>query len=94
VEYQQKRDLVETTRPLTFEGVPCKVGGWANDHATITAQFPGFWWASWETVERVVNGDGNFTVEDVTLTHMMWKGEGVSIPQKVREYFRIPESVQ
>jgi hypothetical protein len=93
VDYQRKHELAETTKPLTFEGISCKVAGWANDYATITAQFPGFWQASWETVERVINGDGNFTVEDVTLTNMRWLGAGIEIPVKVREYFRIPDNV-
>ena len=86
---QQKRSLVEHPRPLTFEGIPCKVAGWTNDYATVTAAFPGFYQASWETVERVINGEGNFTVEDVTLTNMIWKGDGTPIPDKVREYFNL-----
>jgi hypothetical protein len=88
--YSRKRDLVNTTKELTFEGIPCKVGGWANDYATITARFPGFYMASWETVERVVNGNKNFVVEDLTLTSMNWHGDGLEFPEKVRTYFRIP----
>ena len=90
----RRKQLAETSRPLTFEGIPCKVGGWGNDYATVTAHFPGFWQTEWETVERVVNGDGNFNVEDVTLTKMTWKGDGTPIPEKVREYFRIPERIK
>ena len=44
---QQKKVLALTPRKLTFEGVPCKVAGWANDYATITADFPGFYQAGW-----------------------------------------------
>ena len=68
--------------------VELSAAGWANDHATVTAQFPGFYQATWETVERVVQGDGNFTVEDVTLTNMRWLGS-IELPEKVREYFNI-----
>jgi hypothetical protein len=60
----RRKQLAETSRTLTFEGVPCKVGGWGTDYATVTAQFAGFYQATWETVERVVEGDGNFTVEE------------------------------
>jgi hypothetical protein len=88
--YSRKRDLVNTIKELTFEGVPCEIGGWANDYATLTADFAGFYQAPWETVERVVKGDGAFVVEDVTLTNMIWKGDGTPIPDKVREYFHIP----
>ena len=88
MDYQRKRELAETTKRLTFEGVPCQVGGWANDYATITAIFPGFYQAEWETVERVVEGDGNFTVEDVRLTNMRWLGS-IELPKKVREHFKI-----
>jgi hypothetical protein len=84
----RRKQLAETSRSLTFEGVPCKVAGWANDYATITALFPGFYQATWETVERVVEGGGNFTVVDVTLTNMRWLGT-MELPEKVREYFRI-----
>ena len=84
----QRKQLVETSRSLTFEGVPCKIAGWADDHATVTALFPGFYQATWETVERVVKGDGNFRVEDVTLTNMRWHGT-IELPKKVREYFNI-----
>ena len=84
----RRKQLAETSRPFTFEGVPCDVAGWANDYATVTAQFPGFYQASWETVERVAEGDGNFTVEDVTLTNMLWHGS-IKLPDKVREYFNI-----
>lgn len=89
MDYQRKRELAETTKPLTFEGIPCKVAGWANEYATVTALFPGFYQATWETVERVVQGDGNFTVEDVTLTNMRWLGS-IELPEKVRKYFNIP----
>ena len=88
MDYQRKRELAETTKPLTFEGIPCKVVGWANDYATITALFPGFYQATWETVERVVQGNGNFTVEDVTLTNMRWRGT-MELPEKIRTYFSI-----
>ena len=84
----RKKQLAETSRKLTFEGVPCKIAGWANEYATVTALFPGFYQATWETVERVVEGDGNFTVEDVTLTNMRWLGT-IELPVKVREYFNI-----
>lgn len=84
----RRKQLTETSRSLTFEGVPCQVAGWANEYATITAKFPGFYQATWETVERVVKSDGNFTVEDVTLTNMRWQGT-VELPKKVREYFNI-----
>ena len=84
----RRKQLAETSRPLTFEGVPCKVAGWANDYATVTAQFPGFYQATWETVEHVAEGDGNFTVEDVTLINMRWLGS-IKLPEKVREYFSI-----
>ena len=84
----RRKQLAETSRTLTFEGVPCKVAGWTNDYATVTALFPGFYQATWETVERVVEGDGNCTVEDVTLTHMLWLGS-IGLPEKVREYFNI-----
>jgi hypothetical protein len=83
-----RKQLTETSRHLTFEGIPCKVAGWANEYATVTAHFPGFYQATWETVERIVDGDGNFTVEDVTLTHMLWRGS-IELPEKVREYFNI-----
>jgi hypothetical protein len=83
----RRKQLAETSRPLMFEGVPCKVGGWANEYATVTALFPGFYQATWETVERVVEGDGNFAVEDVTLTNMRWLGS-IELPEKVREYFK------
>jgi hypothetical protein len=88
VDYQRKRELAETSKPLTFEGVPCQVAGWANEYATITALFPGFYQATWDTVQRVVEGNGNFTVEDVTLTNMRWLGS-IGLPEKVREYFKI-----
>jgi hypothetical protein len=91
MEYQQKRNLVENTKPLTFEGVPCKVGGWANDYATITASFPGYWMASWETVERVVNGSGNFEPPDLQLLSFRWKGDGTPFPETVRKAFAIPD---
>ena len=68
--------------------VELSAAGWSNDHAAVTAQFPGFYQATWETVEHVVQGDGNFTVEDVTLTNMRWLGS-VELPEKVREYFNI-----
>jgi hypothetical protein len=84
----RRKQLAETSRPLTFESVPCKVAGWANDYATLTALFPGFYQATWETVERVVEGDGNFTVEDVTLINLRWHGT-VELPKKVRDYFQI-----
>ena len=84
----RRKELAETSRPLTFEGVPCKIAGWANEDATVTALFPGFYQATWETVERVVEGDGNFTVEDVTLTNMRWLGS-IALPEKLREYFNI-----
>ena len=84
----RRKQLTETSRPLTFEGVPCKIAGWANEYATVTALFPGFYQATWETVERVVEGDGNFTVEDVTLTNMRWLGS-IELPEKVREHFNI-----
>ena len=88
MDYQRKRELAETTKRLTFEGVPCQVAGWANEYATVTAKFPGFYQATWETVGCVVEGDGNFTVEDVTLTNMRWRGS-IELPEKVREYFNI-----
>lgn len=88
MDYQRKRELAETTKTLTFEGVPCQVAGWANEYATITPLFPGFYQATWETVERVVESDGNFTVEDVTLTNMRRLGT-TALPEKVREYFNI-----
>jgi hypothetical protein len=47
----RRKQLTETSRPLTFEGVPCKVAGWANDYATVTVLFPGFYQATRETVE-------------------------------------------
>jgi hypothetical protein len=90
MEYQQKRALVEMNKKLTFAGVPCEVGGWANDYATITANFPGFWMASWETVERVVNGSGNFEPQDVQLISFRWKGDGTGFPDVVRKAFDIP----
>ena len=88
MDYQRKREFAETTKPLTFEGIPCKVVGWANDFATITALFPGFYQATWETVERVIEGDGNFTVDDVTLINMRWLGS-IELPEKIRTYFNI-----
>ena len=84
----RRKELTETSRTLTFEGVPCKVAGWGNVYATLTADFPGFYRATWETVERVIEGDGNFTVEDVTLTNMRWLGS-IELPEKIREYFNI-----
>ena len=50
--------------------------------------FPGFYQATWETVERIVEGDGNFTVEDVTLTNICRLGS-IELPEKVKEYFNI-----
>jgi hypothetical protein len=91
---QQKKELALTPRKLTFEGVPCKVAGWANDYATITADFAGFYQARWEKVKEVIESDGNFRVEDVTLTNMRWKGTGMEMPQRVREWFHIPETVK
>ena len=88
MDYQRKRELAETAKPLTFEGIPCKVAGWANEYATVTALFPGFYQAAWETVERVVEGDGNFTVDDVTLINMRWLGS-IELPEKIRTYFNI-----
>ena len=84
----RRKQLAETSRPLTFEGVPCQIAGWANEYATITAKFPGFYQATWKTVERVVAGDGNFTVEDLTLINLRWPGT-IALPEKVREYFNI-----
>ena len=84
----RRKQLTETSRTLTFESVSCQIAGRANEYATVTAQFPGFYQATWETVERVIAGDGNFTVEDVTLTHMLWQGS-IELPEKVREYFNI-----
>ena len=88
MEITRRKQIAETARPLTLEGVPCKVAGWANDYATVTAHFPGFYQATWETVERFIEGDGNFTVEDVTLTNMRWLGS-IELPQKIRAYFNI-----
>jgi hypothetical protein len=48
----RRKQLTETSRPLTFEGVPCKVAGWANEDATVTAQFPGFYQTAWEKFTR------------------------------------------
>ena len=90
MEYQLRRALVETDKNLTFAGVPCKVRGWANEYATITANFPGFWMTSWETVERVVNGSGNFEPHDVQLINFRWKGDGTGFPDAVRQAFAIP----
>ena len=89
MDYQRKRELAETAKPLTFEGIPCKVAGWANEYATVTALFPGFYQAAWETVEHVVEGDGNFTVDDVTLINMRWLGS-IELPEKIRTYYNIP----
>jgi hypothetical protein len=35
-----------------------------------------------------VEGGGSFTVEDVTLTNMRWRGS-IELPEKVREYINI-----
>jgi hypothetical protein len=83
---QQKKELTLAPRKLTFEGVPCKVAGWANDNATITAEFPGFWFTSWETVERVLGGEGNLTLNDIQLISMRWRGT-IALPEKVRHHF-------
>ena len=58
----------------------------------FNCKFPGFWMASWETVERVVNGSGNFEPQDVQLISLRWKGDGTGFPDVVRQAFDIPHT--
>lgn len=80
MDYQRKRELVES-KGATLEGVPCNiVAGWRNDYATLASSFPGFWNTTWETVERVMAQGGKFTAQDVTLSSGQWLGCGTELP--------------
>ena len=47
-----RKQLAETSRTLIFEGVPCKIAGWANEYATVTADFPSFYYGSASLAHR------------------------------------------
>lgn len=83
MDYQHKRDLVKNSRGATLENIPCSICGWANDYATIAPQCGGFWHATWETVERVIAGDGKFTARDVTFASWLWQGMDAEIPESL-----------
>ena len=79
---EKKRQLAG--KEFTFEGHECTVAGIKNSHATITSGFPGFWSASWETVEKVAERDSNFTRQDVSLSSWRRLGLGAPLPQSLR----------
>lgn len=84
-----RKALVESQKPLTLEGVKCNLGGWSNPVASLAPHFGGFWNVSWETVERVIAGDGNFTAQDVTFVSWRWLGLGEDVPPALEHYKRI-----
>ena len=51
----RRTQLAETSCTLTFEGVPCKVAGRANEYATVTVLFPGFYQAINEAAKQPQN---------------------------------------
>ena len=85
----EKRKLLETTRSLTLEGHKCRVDGWANDHATVTAGFAGYWHTSWETARRIIHGDGQFVAGDVTFASWGWQGDGAPIPEALQRIAKL-----
>ena len=86
---KRRRELLDINKDLTLEGGSVGVVEWNEDYVTLIAQFGGYWQVPWETFERVINGDGNFKAEDVTLTHMLYKGIGKEIPEPIKERFNL-----
>lgn len=81
IDEQMRKKLVETEN-VTLEGHRCAVAGWANPYcAIVTADFAGFWKASWETVEKILSGNKNFLAKDVALSSWGWLGVGVEVPE-------------
>lgn len=83
----RKRELIRSAGGITLEGVPCLVGGWLDDRVTLVPQFGGIWHTSWESLEQVILGNGNFTAEDVELDQWVWKGPEAPVPTAIKEHF-------
>lgn len=83
---RERELLVNNQGELTLEGVKCRLAGWKNEHASISAHFGGFWRTDWETAKRVVDGDKNFTARDVRLHSWLWAGFGVDVPEALRHW--------
>ena len=64
----------------TIEGLPCTIGGYANNEASITGGFACFWRADWETVKA---RGGNLTAADVFFASTGWLGTGEEMPVKL-----------
>lgn len=76
----ERRKYVEM-QGFTLAGHKCHIAGWKNEWATITADFPGFWSTSWETVKRIAEHGGNFTRRDVRgPLRAVWLGSGEKPP--------------
>ncbi len=82
----KKKWLVENSQDVTLEGIPCSVAGWKTDIACLAPDFGGFWHVEWETVERVLANNRNFTSQDVRLNSWAWLGIGTEIPQTLQYY--------
>lgn len=82
----RKKWLVENSQGCTLEGSPTSVAGWKCDTACLAPAFGGFWEVDWETVERVLAGDRNFTAADVRFISWRWYGFGDEVPEKLKHY--------
>jgi len=85
---ERKEWLVNNCEGCTLEGSPTTVAGFKNHEATLAPHFGGFWSASWDTVERVLAGDRNFTAGDVRLQSWTWLGYGDEVPRTLQQYIR------
>ncbi len=79
---EQRKHLVFNDQGATLEGHRCGLAGWRNPFTcSITADFAGFWEASWDTVQRVMSGNKNFLANDVRFVSWGWLGLDVEVPR-------------
>ena len=57
---QTKRYLIEHQDGVTYEGQPCKLGGWKNSYCTLAPHSGGFYHVPWIVVKEVLDSTRNF----------------------------------